>query len=86
MREECGLTMGAGSDCVRLFRHGLMLTQRKDGTARVGQHAVDGVVAGEDFEGRAVRGAEHDEAGTAFGGQGENLDGWIAVGHDRLDG
>jgi len=78
--------MGAGCNGVRFFRHGLRLAQCEDGAARVGQHTVDRAVAGEGLECPAVRGAEHDEAGAAFRGQSENLDGRIAVDHDGLDG
>ena len=42
--------MGAGRNGVRLFRHRLRLAQREYRTARVGQHAVDGVVAGKDLK------------------------------------
>ena len=50
-----------------LFGHDLRFAQSEDRAARVGEHAVDGAVAGEVLEGRAGRGAEHDKAGVAFG-------------------
>ncbi len=66
--------------------HRLRLTQRKHGATRVGEHAVNGVIAPEILKGGASRGAEHDQTGMAFRGESQNLDGRIAVRDHRLDG
>ena len=45
------------------------------------ENAINGSVAGEVLEGRAMAGAEHDDAGVVLGSLGENLNGRVAV-HD----
>ena len=89
LRKRCHLCIRfrmGGLLCPSLFGHGLRLAQREHRAARVGEHAIDGAVAGQVLEGQAVRGAEHDQAGMALRRQSQNLDGWIAVSDDRLDG
>ena len=80
MMARCG---GFGVD---LFRHDLRFAQSEDRAARVGEHAVDGAVAGKVIKGCEARGAEHDQAGVALLRQSQNLNRRVAVRDGRFDG
>jgi len=71
--------------CLLGDRPGLLFAQGEDRATGVGQHAVDGTVAGEILEYRAMTGAEDDEAGVSLGGFGKDLDRRVAMHHARLD-
>lgn len=77
--------MGQGGLGANAFQRGLRFAQSQHRTTRMGEHAIDSAIACEIFECRAVSCAENDEAGATLLRESENLDGWIAMDHHRLN-